>query len=79
MPQSDTTDAIMADATAPTSISAAAHQYQIAISQQEAAQAPHSIDTPGSSFEPSAEIAANGSNTDIIEVYSLILLQFGPS
>ena len=75
MPQSDTTDAIMADAPAPTSISAAAHQYQMAMSQQEAAQATNSVDLPSSAFEPSGETVAIGSNPDMSEVCYLILIQ----
>jgi hypothetical protein len=69
MSQSEPTDTSMTDAPATTSISAAAHHYQMAMSQQEAAQAPQSVDYAGTALEPSGDGIVNGSNSDMIDVY----------
>jgi hypothetical protein len=71
MPSPDTEDTPMADAPASTSISAAAHQYQAAMSQQGPAEgAATSTEPTGPTFDSSAEALPNGSMLERINVFT---------
>ncbi len=65
MSSAETADTIMAEAPAATSIIEAAHQYQLAMSQQEATQ-PNPTTDP--TMELSGDSTMNGNTSEVIEV-----------
>jgi hypothetical protein len=69
----EVTDAIMAEVPAATSISEAAHQYQLAMSQQEATPPNPTTDPVGSAMELSGDSVVNGNASEVTEVYGLII------
>jgi hypothetical protein len=68
MSSAEGTDTIMAEVPAPPSISEAAHQYQLAMSQQEAPQPNSSTDPNSSAMELSGHSVVNGNAPEVVSV-----------
>jgi hypothetical protein len=68
MSSSEVTDTIMAEIPAATSISEAAHQYQLAMSQQENTQPNPATDPISSTMELTSDSVVNGNTSEVIEV-----------
>jgi len=73
MSSSEATDTVMAEVPVATSISEAAHQYQLAMSQQEATQPNSTTDPISSTTELSGDSTVNGNTSELIEVYGLTI------
>jgi hypothetical protein len=71
MSSAEVTDTLMAEVPAPPSISEAAHQYQLAMSQQEAPQPNSSTDPNSSAIELGGDAVVNGNAPEIAGVWQL--------
>jgi hypothetical protein len=71
MSSAEATDTVMAEVPVATSITEAAHQYQLAMSQQEATPPNPTTDPISSTIELSGDSAVNGNTSEVIEVYDL--------
>jgi hypothetical protein len=70
MSSAEVTDTIMAEAPTAPSIREAAHQYQLAMSQEATPPNP-TTDPPSSAMELSGDSVVNGNVSEAIEVYKL--------
>jgi hypothetical protein len=75
MSSAEVTDAIMAEVPATTSISEAVHQYQLAMSQQDASQPNPTTDPVSSAMELSGDSVVNGNASEVVEVYGLTIFR----
>lgn len=75
MSSAEVTDTIMAEVSAATSISEAAHQYQLAMSQQEATPPNPTTEPIASVIELSGDPAMNGNNSEMNEVYGVTVFR----
>jgi len=73
MSSTEGTDTIMTEVPAPPSISDAAHQYQLAMSQQETTPPNPITDPVSSAMELSGDSVMNGNTSGVIEVYELTI------
>ena len=71
MSSAEVTDTIMAEVPAPPSISEAAHQYQLAMSQQVAPQPSSSTDPNSSAMELGGDSIVNGNAPEVSGVCQL--------
>jgi hypothetical protein len=75
MSSAEATDTVMAEVPVATSISEAAHQYQLAMSQQEVTQPNPTTDPISSTMELSGDSTVNGNTSEVIEVYGLTVFR----
>jgi hypothetical protein len=75
MSSAEATDTVMAEVPVATSISEAAHQYQLAMSQQEVMQPNPTADPTSSTMELSGDSTVNGNTSEVIEVYGLTIFR----